>query len=144
VPAHGSLEIRPPASELFHQPADADDLVVLIRDIKFLSTGFLTAKLAVLVKKLQPEAVMIGDDISFNIGIMADGTRRAVRIHCSWTPRPGRSTHSSAHLESKQRVFGSKTEDYIGEKPRLNVRRRSNDRVVMSLTAKERFARGMM
>jgi hypothetical protein len=83
IPVHERFQVqpsgRPPASAIFRRPADANDLFTLIRDIKFLSTGFLTARLAVLVKKLQPEGVTIGDDISFNIGVMTDGTRRAVR-----------------------------------------------------------------
>jgi hypothetical protein len=70
---------RPPGSELFKQAADPHDLARLIRDIRLLFSADLTAKLAVLVRRIQPEGVTIGDDISFNIGLMTDATRRALR-----------------------------------------------------------------
>jgi hypothetical protein len=83
VPSHQSMQRsiseQPPGSQLFQTESDPSDFGSLIRDIKLLSCSDLTAKLAVLVKNLQPEAVSVTTDVSFNIGIMTDETRRAVR-----------------------------------------------------------------
>jgi hypothetical protein len=56
-----------------------NDVAKLARDIKFLSSSILTARLAVLIKKLQPAAVTIGDDVAFYVGIMTESTRRGAR-----------------------------------------------------------------
>jgi hypothetical protein len=108
VPAHRAIKVEPlgrqPASEVFRRPADASDLSALIRDIKFLSTGFLTARLAVLVKKVQPEGVTIGDDISFNIGVMTDATRQVVRKYLDTLMFDA----ATGTIDPFERAFGAK------------------------------------
>jgi hypothetical protein len=83
APKHANLVLpssdQPPGSLLFEHAVDPTDVTLLIRDIKLLSCPDLTAKLAVLVRTLQPEAVIVTSDVSFNIGIMSESTRVAVR-----------------------------------------------------------------
>ena len=58
---------------------DPNDLVTLLRDIKLLTSADLTMKLAVLVKNLQPNTLTLGNTLSFNVGLMTEETRIAVR-----------------------------------------------------------------
>jgi hypothetical protein len=57
IPCDDRMEIKrsgqPPAAAIFRSLADPNDLATLIRDSKLLSTDFLTARLAVVVKKVQ-------------------------------------------------------------------------------------------
>jgi hypothetical protein len=82
LPGHAGPPRReevPPASEIFKRQSNLSDVTNLVRDIKFLSSSILAARLAVLVQKLQPGAVTIGDDVAFYVGIMTERTRRAAR-----------------------------------------------------------------
>lgn len=70
---------KTPMSEIFQMNPDPNDLVTLLRDIKLLTSTDLTMKLAVLVKNLQPNALTVGNTLSFNVGLMTEETRIAVR-----------------------------------------------------------------
>ena len=78
-PDYTVLHESKPHSKVVTEEADPNDLPKLVRDIKFLSFTDLVAKLAVFVRKLQPEAVIVNNDISFAIALMTDETRTAVR-----------------------------------------------------------------
>ena len=83
---------------------DPTDMAALVRDIRFLSSTDLVAKLAVFVRKLQPEGILVGDDISFNIGLMTDETRAAVRKYVTALLRDA----ASGKVDPFARPFGEK------------------------------------
>jgi hypothetical protein len=110
IPAHGPMTVKTsgktPVSEIFHQRTNANNIAALTRDIKFLCTGILPAKVAVLVKRLQPEAVSIGDDLSFSIGVMTEGTRVALREYLDQLLADA----AAGKIDPFQRAFGDRLE----------------------------------
>ena len=99
-------EVKEPASALFQIDPDPNDLVTLLRDIKLLTSSDLTIKLAVLVKKLQPEVLTMGDVLSFNVGVMTEDTRIAVRKYVSELLHDA----ASGKYDPFQRPFGTKSD----------------------------------
>ncbi|OHT08151.1 hypothetical protein TRFO_23435 [Tritrichomonas foetus] len=99
-------ENKEPQSELFKLKSDPNDLASLLRDIKLLTSPDLTIKLAVLVKKLQPEALVMTDALSFNVGIMTEETRVAVRKYVTDLLRDA----ASGKIDPFMRPFGTKVE----------------------------------
>ena len=93
-----------PISRVIVDEADPHDMAALVRDIRFLSSTDLVAKLAVFVRKLQPEGVSVGGDISFNLGLMTDETRAAVRKYVTALLRDA----AAGKIDPFARPFGEK------------------------------------
>lgn len=95
-----------PNSELFQMDPDPNDLVTLLRDIKLLTSTDLTMKLAVLVKNLQPNALTLGNTLSFNVGLMTEETRIAVRKYVTELLYDA----ASGKIDPFARPFGTKVD----------------------------------
>ncbi|KAH0795302.1 transcription factor GTE2-like [Histomonas meleagridis] len=72
-------EVNEPHAQIFDTDPDPSDTATLLRDIKFLTSPDLTAKLAVFITKIQPEVVIVAEEITFNIYLLTDENRIIVR-----------------------------------------------------------------
>lgn len=95
-----------PAAEIFNEEPDPNDLSALLRDIKMLISPDLTAKLALFVRRLQPEIVTTGEDLSFVLGFMLDETKIKVRKYVTLLLRDA----ASGKIDPFARPFGAKCE----------------------------------
>ncbi|KAK8898860.1 hypothetical protein M9Y10_001152 [Tritrichomonas musculus] len=95
-----------PQSEIFQMNSDPNDLVTLLRDIKLLTSTDLTMKLAVLVKNLQPNAITLSNTLSFNVGLMTEETRIAVRSYVTELLHDA----ASGKIDPFARPFGTKVD----------------------------------
>jgi len=59
-----------PGSLLFEQKSINNDTESLLRDIKLLNSTSLAAEFATFVRKLQPEAIIINEEVVFNISLI--------------------------------------------------------------------------
>lgn len=112
-----SREVQEPQSTLFKQETsevvDEEFHSNLIRDIRFLTSEYLTSKLIVLITKLQPESVLFEDNISINLSLLTDENLLIIRKYVSELLYQA----ASGKIDPFTRPFGSQVKPiYIQER----------------------------
>lgn len=100
--------IQEPQSYLFNEEVkespDEEFLTKLIRDIRFLTSEYLTSKVIVLIIKLQPESVLLEDSVSINFNLLTKENLNIIRKYVSDLLYQS----ASGQIDPFSRPFGSK------------------------------------
>lgn len=104
---HSTKSDKKPLSMVFTPDTDETDMATLVRDIKFLSSTDLIVKLAVFVRRLQPEGILMDTDIHFNMEILSPDTLTAMRRYVTDLLMAA----ASGNIDPFARPFGEKVTD---------------------------------
>lgn len=95
-----------PGSVLFGEESDPDNLDILYRDIKLLSSTTLAFEFAAYVKRLQPDAIAVGNEITVNITLLQPENRPLMRRYVTNLLKRA----AQGEVDAYARPFGQKIE----------------------------------
>ena len=95
---------KEPGSDIFTIESDPNDLSILYRDIKLLTSSSLVFELAAFARKLQPDIIVIGNEVTINITLLREENRPSMRKFVTYLLKKA----ATGDIDAYSRPFGRK------------------------------------